>query len=543
MNENPILTVKKLCVQINTSEGVIEPVGGIDFTIWPGQIFALVGESGSGKTLTALSINRLLPNSAYICEGTEIILGNIPLHTLSENQMQKIRGKKVAMIFQDPALALNPVLTIGKQLQESFKQKNGKKISDDEIREKSITLLDRVKINNPAFCLDKFPHELSGGMKQRVMIAMALSGEPDLLIADEPTTALDVTTQAEVLALLKELNQKLNMAILFITHDLGVVNEIADYVAVMKEGQIVEKQAKKYFFKNASHPYSLKLIHSMPENLPHKEEPIVPEIGEEPILKIENLKVHFPIRKGIFKRTVGYVKAVDDVSFELYEGQTLAVVGESGSGKTSLGKAILRLIPASNGKVEFLNTNFLSLSSRKLREYRGSIQMIFQDPYSSVDPRMTVSQIIEEGMLALKIGTDAKERQDRIRVLLEDVGLSMKLANRFPHELSGGQRQRVSIARALAVGARLIVCDEPTSSLDLSVQAQILKLLRKLQEDLAISYLFITHNMGVVKYVADTVAVMYQGKCVEYGSCRQVLENPQHAYTKTLLASVPLLNV
>lgn len=541
MTHSTILTIKQLCVQINTSEGVIEPVSKIDFSILSGQIFALVGESGSGKTLTALSINRLIPENAYLCEGSEIILNNIPLQTLSENQMQKVRGKQVSMIFQDPALALNPVLSIGRQLQEAFKQKNGKHYSNSEIREKSITLLDRVKIADPELCLDKYPHELSGGMKQRVMIAMALSREPALLIADEPTTALDVTTQAEVLLLLKELNQKLGMAILFITHDLGVVNQIADYVAVMQEGKIVEHHCKEDFFKKASHPYSLKLIHSMPENLPHKESEDFPDLEEKPILKIQNLKVHFPIRKGIFKRTVGYVKAVDDVSMELFEGQTLAIVGESGSGKTSLGKAVLRLIPSMSGNIEFLNTNFLKLSAKELRRYRGSIQMIFQDPYSSVDPRMTVSQIIEEGMIALKIGTDAHERQDRIRVLLEDVGLSMKYANRFPHELSGGQRQRVSIARALAVGARLIVCDEPTSSLDLSVQAQILKLLKKLQEELAISYLFITHNIGVVKYLADTVAVMYQGKCVEYGSSQKVLGDPQHEYTKTLLASVPSL--
>lgn len=538
MRHDPVLVVKELCLQIPTQEGLIEPVSGVSFTINPGQIFSLVGESGSGKTLTALSINRLLPESAQMCIGSEIFLDKLPIHELSEKEMRRVRGKKVAMIFQDPALALNPVLTVGKQIHEAYSQKNAK-LSASDVKEKSIELLRRVKIAEPEKCLDKYPHELSGGMKQRIMIAIALSREPELLIADEPTTALDVTTQAEVLTLLKELNEKLNMAILFITHDLGVVNQISDTIAVMQQGKIVEVLPKKDFFKDAKHPYSLKLINAMPEKLPQTHESPIIEPDEKPLLKVENLKIYFPIKKGIFKRTVGYVKAVDDVSLELYEGQTLAVVGESGSGKTTFGKAILRLIPTTEGKVEFLNQNFLTLNTRQLRKSRGSIQMIFQDPYSSVDPRMTVEDIIEEGMLALNIGSDKAERKDRIRVLMEDVDLSSKLLNRYPHELSGGQRQRVSIARAMAVGARLIVCDEPTSSLDLSVQAQILKLLRKLQDDLAISYLFITHNMSVVKYLADNVAVMYRGKIVEYGTKREVFEHPKHDYTKALLASVP----
>lgn len=536
MDLKPLLTISQLQVQIDTKNGISNPVSGVDLMIEAGKIFALVGESGSGKTLTALSINRLLPINAYLCEGTQIVLEGIPLHHLSEKEMQAIRGTRVAMIFQDPALALNPVMTVEAQIREGFLKNRDKKYSNQMIREKTVELLSRVKIDDPVLCLEKYPHELSGGMKQRVMIAIALSGEPDLLIADEPTTALDVTTQAEVLSLLKEINQKTNMAILFITHDLGVVASIADVVAVMKEGKIVEQHAKQDFFTQTTHPYTIKLIEAMPERLPAKSEHIEPENDEAPILAVKDLKVYFPIRKGIFKRTVGYVKAVDGVSFELYEGETLAVVGGSGSGKTSLGKAILRLLPSKSGQIYFMQTDFLSLSSRKLREYRSSIQMIFQDPYSSVDPRMTVSQIIEEGMIALNIGTDAAERKDRIRVLLEEVELSPTLVDRYPHELSGGQRQRVSIARALAVGARLIVCDEPTSSLDVSVQAQILKLLRRLQEDLVISYLFITHNMGVVNYMADKVAVMHHGKCVEYGNAQQVLKDPKDPYTQKLLS-------
>lgn len=535
-NTAHLLKVIHLKIEIDTKKGITQPVSQVNLLIQKGQIFALVGESGSGKTLTALSINRLLPLNAYLCEGTQIWLDEIPLHQLSEKEMQAIRGTRVAMIFQDPALALNPVMTVEAQIREGFMKNHAKKYSKKMIREKTIELLHRVKIDDPEFCLEKYPHELSGGMKQRVMIAIALSGEPDLLIADEPTTALDVTTQSEVLNLLKEINEKTDMAILFITHDLGVVASIADVVAVMKEGNIIEQHTKEDFFTQATHPYTLKLIDAMPERLPAKNNQFQPEKDEAPILAVKDLKVHFPIRRGLFKRTVGYVKAVDGISFELYEGETLAIVGGSGSGKTSLGKAIVRLFPSQSGKIYFMQTDFLALSSRKLREYRSSIQMIFQDPYSSVDPRMTVSQIIEEGMIALKIGTDEAERKDRIRVLLEEVELSPALGERYPHELSGGQRQRVSIARALAVGAKLIVCDEPTSSLDVSVQAQILALLKRLQEDLVISYLFITHNMGVVNYMADKVVVMHQGKCVEYGDAQQVLKHPQDPYTQKLLA-------
>lgn len=525
----PVLSVRNLCVQIQASEGTICPVKHVNFTIMPGQIFALVGESGSGKSLTALSVMRLLPENASIIEGSQIILTASAIHELSEVAMQKIRTKRVGMIFQDPALALNPVLTIRNQFQEVFLDDN------IDLQETMRSLLARVRIQEPELCLQKYPHELSGGMKQRVMIAMALAKEPELLIADEPTTALDVTTQAEVLSLLKELNEKFKMAILFITHDLGIVAHMADNVAVMQEGKIIESHTTKDFFKQASHPYTLKLIQGMPESWPPRTVPVLPDKGEKPIVKVTDLSVYFPIKKGIFRRTVGYFKAVEGVSFEVYEGQTLAIVGESGSGKSTLAKAMLRLLPAQKGQIELFEKDFLALSSRALRKQREVVQIIFQDPYGSVDPRLTVAQIIEEGMRALRIGTDPAERNDRIRVLLEEVGLSENLRHRYPHELSGGQRQRVSIARALAVGPRLIICDEPTSSLDLSVQSQILALLKRIQDDLGISYVFITHNFGVVNYLADMVAVMYQGKCIEYGEAQRVLKAPKEPYTQQLL--------
>lgn len=619
-----LLTVNHLKVQMQTSEGIIQPVDDVSFSINQGEILALVGESGCGKTITALSVNGLLPNNAYLCQGSEIFLQDIALHQLCENQMRRIRGKKIGMIFQDPALALNPVLTIGQQVKEAFYGGNGDYHDKEQkqIKNEIISLFDKVRIPSPASFLDLYPHQLSGGMKQRVVIAMALAQSPALLIADEPTTALDVTTQAQVLSLIKDLNKQLNMAILIITHDLGIVGKMADTVAVMYAGHFLEKASKEAFFASPKHPYSKKLFAALPEltaqnqkleiirgqvpaldrnfplcrfkercayvfsgcekskpqwlpvdsnqqvrchwydqkematlpldlRLPNIEKLVLREknmilhhdiqSGEQPVLKVEDLKVHFPIRKGIFRKVVDHVKAVDSVSFNIWEGQTLALVGESGSGKTTVGKAIVRLIEATSGQVQFQNQNIFKLSNRKLREFRSHFQMIFQDPYSSMDPRMQVGQIIEEGMLALNIGSDHSERQDRIAVLLEQVGLSLKVKSRYPHQLSGGQRQRVAIARALAVGAQLIICDEPTSALDLSVQAQILNLLKKLQEELVISYLFITHNIGVVRYIADHVAVMYQGKIVEYGPTESVLNQPQHPYTRQLLDSVPFL--
>lgn len=618
-----ILSINQLRVQVKGSAGIVQPVDGVNLRLHRGEIFTLVGESGCGKTMSALAINRLLPSHAYLCQGSEILLDNLPLHALPENKMRAIRGKRIGMIFQDPSLALNPVLTIGDQLKEAFLH-NTDLVGKKAINKQIIGLLEKVLIQEAGEFLNKYPHQLSGGMKQRVVIAMALAGSPDLLIADEPTTALDVTTQAQVLGLIKEIKKQYNMAILLITHDFGIVSQMADSVAVMYAGHIVEQASKPQFILHAAHPYSTQLFSALPEyttpeqplatipghvpaldkafhlcrfkdrcayvfkaceetppewlnagnqqmvrchwydekilkTLPtslrleslkdsaifNKQECSQQEMTEDQqpiVLEVENLKVHFPVRRGIFKRTVGYVKAVDDLALTVREGQTLALVGESGSGKTTTGKAILRLLNEAKGNVEFLGENILRLPNRKLKKIRHQLQMIFQDPYSSMDPRMTINEILEEGMIALRVGSDDEERKDRIRVLLEQVGLPQTILSRFVHELSGGQRQRIAIARALAVGAQLIVCDEPTSALDLSVQAQILNLLKNLQRDLDISLLFITHNMGVVRYIADMVAVMYAGKIVEYGPMSEILQAPKHPYTQALLAAVPALH-
>ncbi len=624
MIDKPVLNVKKLRVQIRTPNGIVRAVDGVDFSISKGEIFALVGESGCGKSMTALSINRLLPDNAYICEGSEIYFEDTGLHLLSENKMRHIRRNKIGMIFQDPATALNPVMTVGEQVREAIQNGNGTS-KNRSLKNQVLDILEKVRLPSPATILHQYPHQLSGGLKQRVVIAIALAHSPSLLIADEATTALDVTTQAQVLGLIKELNKTLNMAILLITHDLGIVAQMADRVAVMYAGHIIEKSSIDDFLNSPLHPYSKQLFAALPENTRHGDELTVipghvPSLNRDfplcrfkerckfsfsacekikpafvtlkdehsvrchwydekimkkiptplrieslisdiklikddlafyqefeienldaPLLKVKDLHVHFPVKQGFFKKTIGHIKAVDGVSFNLHEGQTLALVGESGCGKTTVGKAILRLVNTTKGEVIFNNTNILKLKGSKLREKRSELQMIFQDPYSSMDPRMRVTDIIEEGMIALKIGSNANERQDRIDVLLEQVGLSAILKDRFAHELSGGQRQRVAIARALAVGANLIVCDEPTSALDVSVQAQILNLLKSLQNDLSISFLFITHNIGVVNYLADFVAVMYLGRIVEYGPAQEVLRDPKHPYTQALLRSVPKL--
>jgi peptide/nickel transport system ATP-binding protein len=623
VSQEILLEVNHLRVEIYSQSGNIHAVNEVNLSIARGEIFALLGESGCGKTMTALGINRLLPNNARIGAGSEILLEGMPLHQLSENKMRKIRSKKIGMIFQDPALALNPVQTIGQQLSEAIYLANDKKLKKSAVTAQMLSLLEKVRIPDQNAFLNYYPHQLSGGMKQRIVIAIALAKSPDLLIADEPTTALDVTTQAQVLSLIKDLNQQFGMAILLISHDLGVVQQMADEVAVMYAGHIVERANKKDFFKEALHPYSTQLFASLPEHTnKHHELATIPghvpsldqffplcrfkgrcekifsvceqekprmtepnpqqlvrchwydkealkkiptklninvlneqtkkveskkifsekSIEEKDILKVEHLKVYFPIQKGFFKRTIGYVKAVDDVSFNLPEGKTLALVGESGCGKTTVGKAITRLVKPYAGNVEFEGNNLLRMSDKKLQAYRSHFQMIFQDPYSAMDPRYSVEEIIMEGMIALKIGSNPAERQDRINHLLEQVGLSAKLKKRYPHQLSGGQRQRVAIARALAVGAELLICDEPTSALDVSVQAQILNLLRSLQSDLAISLLFITHNIAVVNYLADYVAVMYLGKIVEYGPKDEIMNNPKHPYTQVLLDSVPSLH-
>jgi peptide/nickel transport system ATP-binding protein len=597
------LQVADLRTVLDTPRGVVRAVDGIDFELRKGECFALVGESGSGKSMTALSLMRLLPEAGRIASG-RVALGEVDLLGLPEAAMRAVRGRRLAMIFQEPATALNPVLTCGKQIMEVIQRHMNS--SFDEARTKSLQLLRAVGIDNPERRFDEYPFQLSGGLKQRVMIAGALAVDPEVLIADEPTTALDVTIQAQILDLLAKLQGERGMALLLITHDLGVVAKMAQRVAVMYAGEIVEVAEREAFFRAPQHPYSQKLFAALPgtgqrgelavirgqvppltQAFKHcrfadrcdfvfdrcrreapklyepakghlarcflREEGLAPPRVASPteteavsenresavLLEVKDVKVHFPIRRGVFRRIVGYVKAVDGVSLELHAGRTLAIVGESGSGKTTLGKGVLQLVEPTAGVVRFDGKEVTGRSRNELRPLRGAMQIIFQDPYASLNPRLRVSEILLEGMRSLSIGNSDKERLSALGKLLSEVGLPEESLDRYPHEFSGGQRQRIAIARALAVGPKLIVCDEPTSALDVSVQAQILNLLRSLQEKLGIAYLFITHNIAVVDYLAHEVAVMYKGVIVERGSVDAVLRHPQHEYTRQLLAAVP----
>ncbi|MDH3609672.1 MAG: ABC transporter ATP-binding protein [Gammaproteobacteria bacterium] len=544
---SPLLRVENLTTVFETGTRKVTAVDGISFEVNEGETFALVGESGSGKSVTALSVIRLLPEAARVTSGA-VHFDKQDLLALPEREMRDIRGSGISMIFQEPMTSLNPVVKVGKQISEVLIRHKG--MSKAQARQRALDLLDAVNIKNPAHTIDTYAHELSGGMKQRVMIAIALACEPKLLIADEPTTALDVTIQARVLDLINELQKKFKMAILFITHDLGVVKQVSDHVAVMKQGKIVEQSSNEIFFSNPQHDYSWDLFAALPA-MEKRGKPLLAtneiekvidqKVTEKDTLRVADLKVHFPIKKGIFKRTVGHVKAVDGVSLEIPPGKTVALVGESGSGKTTVGKGILRLVQPTSGEVTYLGLPIHQIDKQQLLEQRTNLQIIFQDPYSSMNPRMLIGDIIEEGMKALNVLEDSEARKVRVLELLEQVGLSKDAHLRYPHEFSGGQRQRICIARALAVNPKIIICDEPTSALDVSVQAQILDLLNDLQARLGISYLFITHNMSVVAYFADRVAVMYQGKIVEEGEVEQVLTNPQHEYTKKLLAAVPKL--
>jgi len=525
-----ILKVKNLTLK--TKDKTL--LDSVSFEIQKGEVFALVGESGSGKSLTSLAIMRLLPNGIRV-SGGEIFLNNISLFKLPEFQMQKIRGKSIAMIFQEPMSALNPVMKVGEQVAEVIELHLN--LKSDEVKKRVISLFKEVGIKEPQKRYDWYPHQLSGGQKQRVMIAIALACEPDLLIADEPTTALDVTIQAQVLKLLKEIQKKRNLSILFITHDMGVVAQIANRVAVMRYGKIVEQNTISSFFINPKHPYTKALLDDIKiRDIKKKRE------QKSPLLRVKNLKIYFPIKKGIFQRVVGYTKAVDGVSFLIPEGKTLALVGESGSGKSTTGRAILRLLDITEGQIWFDNTDITKLSQKEFLSYRSKIQIIFQDPYSALNPRMNIGEIIREGMVSLNIAPKSKRAQDIvIKKLLVKVGLREEYFYRYPHEFSGGQRQRIGIARALAVKPKLIICDEPTSALDVSVRSKILKLLQKLQKEENLSYLFITHDLSIVPVIADSVAVMKDGKIVEQGFVEDIMQNPQKEYTKRLLESAPKL--
>lgn len=530
-----LLEVKKLSVSFKTQQGLVPVVKDLDMRINYGETLALVGESGSGKTVTALAIMQLLPKSALILPSSTILLDNHDLLTYPEIAMRKIRGRRIGLVFQEAITAFNPVLTIGEQIFEVLQCHFH--LTRKEKYQRAIKLLAEVGMPDPQASLESYPHELSGGLKQRAIIAMALAGEPDLLIADEPTTALDVTLQATVLRLLQDIQRKRAMGMLFITHDLGVVYQIASHVMVLYKGEVVESEEAKKFFTSPSHPYSRRLFAAVPNW-----DQVAPEPRDKvakPLLQVENLKVHYPIRKGIFRRTVGFVKAVDGISFAINEGQTLALVGESGSGKTTTGMAVLRLAPITAGHILFHGHELTNISASELLHDRKEFQVVFQDPYSSMNPRMLVRDILSEGMLAQKICRNYKECEPRINELLLYVGLNPDAQNRYPHEFSGGQRQRICIARALAIQPRLLICDEPTSALDVSAQMQVLQLLLKLQEEMNLSYLLITHNLGVVAYMAHFVAVMYHGEIVEQGSAFEILHNPQHEYTKRLIEAVP----
>ncbi len=559
-----LIRVEDLVIDFKTDEGVIHAVKGISFSIPKGKTVGLVGESGSGKSVTSLSIMRLIASPPGEIKGGRIFYKEQNLLELKEREIRTIRGNKISMIFQEPMTSLNPVFTIGDQVAEALMLHKG--MSKSAALARTVELLDQVGIPNPASRINSYPHELSGGQRQRVMIAMAISCEPELLIADEPTTALDVTIQKQILELISSLQKKYGMSVLFITHDLGVVGDIADQVVVMYKGQIVEQGPKSEIFENAKHPYTKGLMACRPtlDKNPRRFPTItdfMPEDGQEKkfdlsilktpkvqrpitaenpvILEIRNVKKYFTLEKTLFGKPKSFVKAVNGVTLEVRKGRTLGLVGESGCGKTTLGRAIVRLIETTEGDIRYKGQDIGKLSPKEMRQLRRKMQIVFQDPYASLNPRMTIGAAIMEPMIIHKLETDRKRRVERTAQLLTRVGLDASMLNRYPHEFSGGQRQRICIARALAVEPEFIVCDESVSALDVSVQAQILNLLLDLQDEFNLSYVFISHDLAVVNYIADEVAVMYNGEIVERSDAVSIYKNPQHEYTKKLLSAIP----
>ena len=603
------LNVKNLVVDLQTESGIARAVDALDLTLQKGQTFALVGESGCGKSMTALSLLRLLPDNAVIQSG-QVKLSDVDVFQLSENQMRSIRGRRISIIFQEPSTSLNPVMTVGDQILEVISQHTS--LKGEAARGRALEWLTKVGLPEPARRMGSYPFEMSGGQLQRVMIAIALAAEPDLLIADEPTTALDVTIQAQILDLLKSLQKERGMAMLLITHDLAVVSGMADQVALMYAGQIVEVASAADFFVRPSHPYAKLLLQALPgEDLrgrqlaaihgtvpaltqvfqgcrfaprcpyqmascvekpvtmtalaedhhvrcvrandvglqalslsPLRDRSSMVSVDHSVLLSVQNLSVTYSMGGGVLGGRQSF-QAVKNVSFDIQKGQTLALVGESGCGKTTIGKALLQLLTPQTqvtGHAVLQGQNLFQLKGRDLMASRRQLQIIFQNPFASLNPRMRVQEILEEGMKSLHPEWSTHQRQADLKVLMDQVGLRKDALDRYPHEFSGGQRQRIAIARALAVKPSLIVCDEPTSALDVSVQAQILNLLKELQDSLGVSFLFVTHNIGVVAYLADKVAVMHEGEIVEIGDASQILNNPQAIYTKTLLSAVPQLN-
>ena len=526
---SPLVDVRNLSVQFRSGGSAVDAVKGVSFNVAKGEIVALVGESGSGKTVSALSILKLLPYPAVHHPTGEILFAGQDLLKAPDSVMRNIRGEKISIIFQEPMTSLNPLHTIRKQVGEIMKVHQG--LDDATARERVLELLRKVGLAEPEKRLNAYPHQLSGGQRQRVMIAMALANEPDLLIADEPTTALDVTIQAQILDLLKALQRESGMAMLLITHDLGVVRHMADRVYVMNAGKIVEEGKTADVFQRPQHSYTRHLMSAEPKGRPPEARP-----GSPIVLEADDIKVWFPIRKGMFRRTVDHIKAVDGLSLKLRAGETLAVVGESGSGKTTLGLALLRLI-SSRGRIAYVGNRIDQLNSRAMRPLRKEMQVVFQDPYGSLSPRLSVGQIIEEGLTIQKPSMGPDERRARVGAALKEVGLEADGQDRYPHEFSGGQRQRIAIARAMVLEPKFVLLDEPTSALDMSVQAQIVDLLRDLQKRHDLAYLFISHDLKVVRALSNYVVVLKNGKVVEEGPSEEVFANPRETYTKALLAA------
>ena len=566
-----LLKVNNLRVSFCRDSKWQEAVHGIDFEVFEGKTLGVVGESGSGKSVSNLAVMQLLDRRKSRIESDSIILEGDDISHYTDDKMTDIRGKKIAMIFQEPMTSLNPVYKCGFQVMEAVLESQKHRISETQkLKEIVLELFRKVLLPNPEIVFEKYPHELSGGQKQRVMIAMALVSNPKVLIADEPTTALDVTVQKEILKLLKDLQRENGMGMIFITHDLGVVSEIADDVIVMNKGVIVEKGTTSEILNNPQHPYTKGLIACRPpltyrlERLPvvkefldgvwKDEQQIMNELlvtdeerdkyhkelySKEPILKVEHLRTWYPLRKGVFGRTYDYIKSVDDVSFDVFPGETLGLVGESGCGKTTLGRSILRLVAPTSGSVFFEGRDVAKMNAAELREYRKSAQIIFQDPYSSLNPRISIGEAIAEPMMVHGIEKDANRRRDKVCSLLEEVGLEADYYRRYPHEFSGGQRQRICIARALALNPKLIICDESVSALDVSVQAQVLNLLNRLKKEFHFTYIFISHDLSVVRFMSDRVVVMYNGKMQELNEADELFNNPQNDYTKKLIAALP----
>ncbi len=552
---SPLLTIKNLQTHLNVGKKeVIKAVDDVSFEIKKGETYCLVGESGSGKSVCALSIIQLLPAGISSNPAGEILFdwrkdddSHLQVDTLKleDDELRKIRGSRIAMIFQEPMTSLNPVFSIGEQIVEAL-QLHNTGLSDQDAKDQTIKAMKQVQIKNAAGRFNDFPHQLSGGQRQRVMIAMALACKPDLLIADEPTTALDVTVQAEILSLMKDLQKTTGMSILFITHDLGVVAQMAHQVGVMQKGKIVEQGDVKTLLSNPKHPYTKKLLAAVPENLErpsHFKRATTIETGNDALITVDNLKVWFPIKTGLFRRITDHVRAVDDVDLRIHKGKIMALVGESGCGKTTLGRAIVQLEAATEGSIKLAGQELVGLTPKELRPIRPRIQIAFQDPQSSLNPRLQIITTLTEPMSVHGIGENKEDRIERAAKVLEIMQLDRDHLWRYPHEFSGGQRQRIGLARALVVDPEFIVCDEITSALDVSVQAEILQLLLEIRQQRDLTLLFITHNIGVVEYLSDETVVMKAGKIVEQGLTGDVCGNPQQSYTQKLLEAVPRLKV